>query len=281
VWSISRVGDREAIRSLVDGYRSDPDHAWIAAALGEAMFPTETIPQGGAPLVVLLDRELADLPLAGLRTGDRYLVEHAPILEILAPELLFVPTADRAWGRVVAIGDAWYDLPAGRQEALAVAQQLGGQAYLGVLATPDAVATGGGAWLMHLAVHSGIAEGRAVFRLAGDALSSREIVDRQIAPRLAVIATCQSHVDDDPSTSLAAAFLAAGTTGVIAVKRTFHDQAGALLIRDFYSFGGADAPAGGLAEAQRAAIRAKRPPSEWARGSFFGVGGWIPTERRP
>jgi hypothetical protein len=68
---------------------------------------------------------------------------------------------------------------------------------------------------------------------------------------------------------------------VIAVKRTFHDQAGALLIRDFYRFGGADDPAGGLAEAQRAAIRAKRPPSEWAIVSFFGVGGWIPTERRP
>ncbi len=281
VWSISRVGYREAIQSLVDDYRNNPDEEPVAAALGEAMFPAETIPQGGAPLVVLLDRELADLPLAGLRSGGRYLVEYAPILEILAPDLLFVAKADRAWGRAVAIGDAAGDLPGAHREALAVAQRFAGPAHVRMEATRDAVLGGAGAWLIHLAVHSGIADGRAAFRLADGALSSYEIVGRQIAPRLAVIATCQSHVDDDPSTSLAAAFLAAGTTGVIAVKRRLDDKAGAQLILDFYRFGGADDPAASLARAQRAAIRTKRPPSEWAIVSFFGVGGWIPTERLP
>ncbi|HSK04007.1 MAG TPA: CHAT domain-containing protein, partial [Kofleriaceae bacterium] len=281
VWSISRVGDREAILMTVDEYRSDPDHEWIAAALGEAMFPADTIPKDGKPLVVLLGRELADIPLAGLRSGGRYLVEYAPIFEVLAPDQLFVPQADRAWGRAVAFGDSRYDLPAARREALAVAQAFAGQAYLGMEATPDAIAGGASAWLMHLAVHSQVAGGRAVFRLAGGELSAREIVEHRIAPRLAVIATCRSHVDDNPSASLAAAFLAAGTTGVIAVKRSLNDEAGARLIRDFYALGGAADPAASLARAQRAAIQAKRPPSEWAIVSFFGVGGWIPTERRP
>jgi tetratricopeptide (TPR) repeat protein len=281
VWSIARVGEREAIWALADAYRSNPDDERIAAVLGEAMFPADTIPRDGAPLAVLLDRELAGLPLAGLRSGGRYLVEHAPILEVLAPDLLFVPQADRAWGRAVAIGDASGDLPEAKREALAVAQTFAGQAHLGVHATRDAVLGGADAWLVHFAVHSGIVDGRAVFRLAGGPLSSHAIVEHRIAPRLAVIATCQSHIADDPTTSLAAAFLAAGTTGVIAVKRSLGDEVGARLIRDFYRFGGADDPAAGLARAQRAAIGAKRPPSEWAIVSFFGVGGWIPAERRP
>lgn len=281
VWSIARVGDREVIQARVDEYRSAPDNARIAAALGEAMFPPATIPRGGAPLVVLLDRELAEIPLAGLRAGGRYLVEYAPIFEVLSPDLLFVPRADRAWGRAVAIGDASGDLSEAHGEALAVAKRFAGQPHVRMGATRDAVLGGAGAWLMHLAVHSGIADERAAFRLADGALSSHEIVSRQIAPRLAVIATCRSHVDDNPSASLAAAFLAAGTTGVIAVKRSLDDKAGARLIRAFYRFGGAEDPAGALARAQRAEIRAKRPPSEWAIVSFFGVGGWIPTERLP
>jgi hypothetical protein len=106
-------------------------------------------------------------------------------------------------------------------------------------------------------------------------VSAIEIVNQRIAPRVAVIATCRSQVADDPATSLVAAFLAAGASGVVGVKRSLSDADGAFVMASFYAAGGGDEALEALAKAQRAAIAAKRAPSTWAAVSFFGVGGWI------
>ncbi|HEX8110992.1 MAG TPA: CHAT domain-containing protein, partial [Kofleriaceae bacterium] len=142
-------------------------------------------------------------------------------------------------------------------------------------ATRAAVAAGSDAFLLHVATHASQANGEAAFVLYDGVLPANEIVAQRIAPRLAVIATCRSQVDDDPAGSLVAAFLAAGAPGIIGVKRSLDDRDGAALMADLYRLQGAEDPVRALALAQRAAIAANRPPSAWATVSFFGVGGWV------
>lgn len=274
-WSVDRVGDRTAIVALVDAYRRLPDGAAAAEQLGAAMFPPATLPTAGAALVVLLDREFADVALAGLRVGGDFLVQHAPILELLAPALVFAPLPERRWEPPAVIGDAAGNLPSAAREVAAVAGVLEVEPHVGAGATRNALAAGGRARVLHVATHATLWSGGAALALSDGALTSREIVGRKIAPRLAVIATCQSQIDDDPATSLAAAFLAAGAGGVVGVKRSLGDRDGAELMLGFYRAGGAADPLHALAAAQRAAIADNRPPHAWATVSFFGVGGWL------
>jgi hypothetical protein len=277
-WSIDRVGDRESVVALVDAYRRSIDDPEAASQLGAAMFPLDSLPANGAPLVVLADRGLADVPLAGLRVGGRHLVEHAPILELLAPELLFIPVRERAWGPPVVLGDPGGDLTSAAVEIDAVARALAVEPKRGPGATSAALASGAVARVMHVAAHSTTGNGEAALVLSDGALSSLDIVHKRIAPRLAVIATCRSQVDDDPATSLVAAFLAAGAAGVVGVKSSLVDVDGAELIREFYRAGGADQPLHALAAAQRDAIARHRPPHAWATVSFFGTGVWITNQ---
>jgi CHAT domain-containing protein len=223
----------------------------------------------------MLDRELSDVALAGLRVAGRYLVEYAPIVEVLAPDLLFAPVPGRPWRPAIAVGDPRGDLLAAAREVRAAASMTGGRAYVGAEATRAAVVAGSDAFLLHVATHASQASGEAAFLLRDGALPTNEIVAQRIAPRLAVIATCRSQVDDDPAGSLVAAFLAAGAPGVIGVKRSLDDSDGAALMANLYRLHGAEDPVRALALAQRAAIAANRPPGAWATVSFFGVGGWV------
>jgi hypothetical protein len=274
-WSILRVGDRQVVRGWIDGLRGALDDSTTAGRLGDALFPAGTLPEADAPIVVMLDRELSDVALAGLRVAGKYLVEHAPIVEVLAPDLLFAPVPGRPWSSAIAIGDPRGDLAAAAREVRAAAAMTGGRAYVGAEATRAAVAVGGDAFLLHVATHTRHANGEAAFMLYDGALPANEIVAQRIAPRLAVIATCRSQVDDDPAGSLVAAFLAAGASGIIGVKRSLDDSDGAALMADLYRLHGAEDPVRALALAQRAAIAANRPPGAWATVSFFGVGGWV------
>lgn len=274
-WSITRVGDREAIRGWIDALRGAIGDRATAERLGDALFPTGTVPEGDVPIVVMLDRELSDVALAGLRVHGKYLVERAPIVEVLAPDLLFAPVPDRHWRPAIAVGDPLGDLPAAAREVRAAAGVTGGRAYVGAEATRAAVVAGSDAFVLHIATHARQASGEAAFVLRDGTLPANEIVAQRIAPRLAVIATCRSQVDDDPAGSLVAAFLAAGAPGIIGVKRSLDDSDGAALMADLYRLHGAEDPVRSLALAQRAAIAANRPPGAWATVSFFGVGGWV------
>jgi len=274
-WSITRVGDRKAIRGWIDALRGAIDDQASAGRLGDALFPTGTVPEGDVPIVVMLDRELSEVALAGLRVDGKYLVERAPIVEVLAPDLLFASVPGRHWRPAIAVGDPRGDLPAAAREVRAAAGMTGGRAYAGAEATRAAVVAGGDAFLLHIATHASQANGEAAFVLHDGALPANEIVAQRIAPRLAVIATCRSQVDDDPAGSLVAAFLAAGAPAIIGVKRSLDDSDGAALMADLYRLHGAEDPVRALALAQRAAIAANRPPGAWATVSFFGVGGWV------
>src|SRR5262249_6445316 len=149
-WSIARVADREEVRSWIDGLRRAMDDPAAASRLGDAMFPAGTLPEAGAPIVVMLDHELSDVALAGLRVAGRYLVEHAPIVEVLAPDLLFASLPGRPWRPAIAVGDPLGDLLAAAREVGAAASMTGGRAYVGAEATRAAVMAGSDAFLLHI-----------------------------------------------------------------------------------------------------------------------------------
>jgi len=279
-WVIETVGDRAQIAKLVDAYRRDPDAKAVAEQLGGALFPPATLPAHGRPLTVVLDSDLADVPLAGLRTGGRFLVEHAPIVELLVPELLFAEPTQRSWSPAVAIGDPDGSLPAASREVAMVARAISATPAIGAQATRAAVIAAASARTLHIATHSSVEAGRAAFVLHGGVVTAYDIVKERVAPRLAVIATCRSQVDDDPEESLVAAFLAAGSSGVVGVKRAINDADGERLIAEFYAAGGDTNPTDALAIAQRNAIHSGRPPHAWAAFSFFGSGEWLKPEVR-
>jgi len=276
-WSLTAVGTRDAVLALVDAYRRDVTDRDVATRLGEALFPAATLPRRG-PLVVLLDRPLADLAVSGLRTGGRYIVEHAPIVELLAPDLLR-PAPARAWTDAVVLGDPRGDLPGAAREVTEVAALLAVPPSLGRAATRDVVAGARHARILHIATHSAIEDGGGRLVLHGEALSSLELLRLAIAPRLAVVATCRSQTNADPTASIVAALLASGAVGVVGAKRSVDDDASRALILDFYRAGGARDPIVGLAAAQRAAIHAGRSPRDWASFSFFGTGGALESTK--
>jgi hypothetical protein len=272
VWTIRKVGERTQIRKLAEAYRVNPDDMQTASSLGAALFSMADIPTDGSPLVVLLDHDLAEIALAGLRLNNKYLVEQATLEEVLAPELLFQRASTHEWETSVVLGDPKGDLPAAASEARFVGKTLDVSPYLQTTATRAALMNSKHARVLHIAAHSRVDRGRAELTFSDGVVSTRDIVEGFIAPRLAVVASCNSDAGDDPMSSLVSAFLAAGTAAVIGSKRSIDDHDTELLIRDFYRAGGVDDPAGALATAQRLALARRAPPHTWSALSCFGTG---------
>ena len=277
--SVEQLGERKAIRDLVDVFLRNPEDQVIAGKLGERLFPVGTLPADDAILAVLLDQDVADLPLAGLRTGGHYLVERVALMEVFAPDQLFAAPSAHASVGGVAIGDPDGDLEAAAREVRAVAGALSIRPLVGVEATRAAVPEGAHLRVLHIATHSTIKDDLAGLVFHGETLTSHDILVRKIAPRLAVLASCRSQTNDQPMTSLVASFLAAGVSGVIGVKRSLDDGDGETLMLDFYGAGGPDDPARALARAQRKAIASGRRPLAWSTVSFFGGGEWLETSK--
>jgi hypothetical protein len=269
-WSVRRVGDRVAILVLVDDYERRPDDREVAARLGGALFPSESLPARDAPLVALLDDQLSGTLLAGLRVDGMYVIERNPIIEVPTPELLFEHPQSTPWTLPVVVGDPRGDLPGSSREADFVARALHVTALSHSNATRDALLASPHPRVLHIAAHSKVDDSRAAFVMADGIVTATQVLSAGLAPRLAVIATCRSQGGDDPMTSLVAAFLASGTVGVIGAKRALDDDAGELLLRDFYLAGGQNDPVQALALAQRSAIARSTPPHVWASLSYFG-----------
>lgn len=272
--TLRRLGDRDALLEATAAYLRDVDDARAAGSLGELLFPPATLVRATA-IAVVLDGRLGEIALPGLRSGGRYLIEQAALLEVLAPGMLDHELPDRAWTAPLALGDPRGDLPASAREAAMVAQVLFGRQALGASATRDVLAGARNARVLHVATHSETAAGVARLVLASESVTALELLEMQLAPRLAVIATCRSSASAKPNSSLVAALIAAGTPGVVGAKASLDDDASALLIGDFYRAGGADDPVAALAVAQRQAIAEGRPPRAWAAFAFFGTGGWL------
>ncbi|MFT3696262.1 MAG: CHAT domain-containing protein [Kofleriaceae bacterium] len=250
-------------------YREAPEDLDASSALGATLFTTSELGDDGHPLVVMSDSPLSDVQLAGLRLGGRFLIERTSIVEVLSPELLFTNEADAA-GSPLVLGDPTSDLRGGLDEAKLVASLVGVEPMLQSLATRRALLSIRRPSVLHVAAHSRVEHGRAEILLADGAMSSTELLNAAIAPRVAVIASCNSGRGDDPSVSLVAVFLANGSEAVIGAKRPLDDRESTGILVDFYRNNGVNKPAQALATAQRLAIRRGVAPHVWAALAVFG-----------
>jgi len=274
------VGDASAAQAWADALFADPGDRAAAQALGRMIVPAG--PASGM-LHVLAIGSLGKVPLAALRDDDGALViARRPLVKILALRATR-PEATGA-GPAIVLADPRGDLPGARMEGAVVARALGVSAQLSGAASPVAAtrsqlwATGDAA-LLHIAAHVG-ARGRwRALHLADGEVDPAEIVQRGLAPRLAVLAGCGSAaaMDEEGWGSIAAALLESGTAVVVATDRSVGDDAALAVMRGFYAQPDWRAdPARALARVQQALDTQTTSSDDvtrlraWAAFSVFG-----------
>lgn len=269
-WTVRRVGRRADVLGMILKLKELPDDPSASAALGKVLFADNEIPDAGTTMLVLLDGPLSGIELPALRVNDSFLIEKAVISEVLTPELLFRRAPEVGAAPDLILGDPTSDLDGGYEEAKFVGSIVGVEPKVRSSATKAALLTSGRSRLLHISAHSRIERGTAEFVLADGTVTSAELLQSAVSPTLAVIATCNSERGDDPTVSLAAAFLANGSVNVVGAKRPLADRYAAAILVDFYRNGGIDAPARALAIAQRLAIRRGVSPRVWGGLAVFG-----------
>lgn len=269
-------GDVAEVRRWSGRLMADPGDPVAIRALSQVLVPEGSLPPPGAELLVAIDPILDGIPFALLEVEGkplvmRHSVLHVPSLNALAS---LSERNRESTGVPVVLGDPRGNLPASRREVLEVAAHLGSDPRVGVAADLQALAGARGARVLHLATHaSSGAAGPRLF-LADGELDGAEILERQLAPDLVVLASCSAAARRGLGTwgSLGATFLAAGSRNVLAALWPIEDEAARRFMLRFYLHGGAEDPARGLARAQREALAEGVPAAEWAPFVILGAG---------
>lgn len=262
------MGPAAPIERAAQALREDPNDAAAARLVGDAL-----IPPGADALDLLLVGPIARAPTAALRDARGLVVARRPLQRVLG--LLDDERAPATAGaaRVVGFAGQRGTAAAAEREAGEIAQQLAVVPALGAAATRDAI-IGGAPSVLHFAGHAHLVDGVPELELADGNLAADTIAAQQRAPRLVVLASCDSAAAQDEGGwgSLAAAFLHAGSERVIASDRRVDDVEAQALMRAFYEAGGVDDPARalGISQAARAAGLAAdaRPPAATTWAAF-------------
>lgn len=256
--------------AVIETWASDPDRDDLAEELGELLVPDQVV-AGREPLYIVASDRLASLPFPALRRSGRLLVDDRPLVRL--PGLAAFQCRSRAQepGPAVVVGDPTGDLPAARREAELAARRLNVPAHVGESATVARVRAARRASILHVAAHAESGGAGGVLPLWGGNLTSTDILEGGIAPRLVVLTGCGTSAsrDGDGLGSLSSAFLAAGSATVVATLRPVLDREAAELTDLFYEHGGAARPAHALAAAQRALARSSRT-HDWAHFAVWG-----------
>lgn len=251
------IGDASAVRQWAEELYADPGDKLAARALGRILVPPE---QSAETLDVLALGALGKVPLPALRDeAGQLIIARRPLARVLS--LRPGAPSPRSTEPPVIIADSAGDLFNAGLEGYSVASLLGpgaraSGAYVSTAATRAALWTASRAELLHVAGHAVEQGGWRALLLSDGTAAPDEIVQRRLAPRLAVLACSGSAAahDEEGWGSLAAALLEAGTSTVIAADRTLHDAVSLSLMRAFYAQAGwRTDPARALARAQRIA----------------------------
>jgi len=175
-------------------------------------------------------------------------------------------------GRTVVLADARGDLPAARLEAQEIARTLRTTAALGPDATTQALFAARPDDALHVAVHADVGATGGYLDLYDQPVSALEIGARGLGPSLVVLAACDSAIADaddvELATSLPTAFLASGSTQVVATLRPITDPGAREIIGQFYRRDGVGDPVRALARIQAALANSSNP--DWASFAVFG-----------
>ncbi len=235
-----------------------PSDSRRAEELGDRLIPPAAREPSSRPLYIVSSGKLAEQPFAALRPGGRYLVETRDMLRIPGLGALQCQSGPSPAQEVAFLGDSRGDLPKAREEVTTLAEQRGVRALVGESVTLEALQAARGASLLHVAVHGNPGEQGRVLRLADRDATAADILDRRIAPHVAVLsgsATAASR-DVEGWGALSSAFLAAGSRSVVATLQAVPDTVGLEVMQRFYAAGGEQRPAQALAAAQRGLLAA-------------------------
>jgi tetratricopeptide (TPR) repeat protein len=232
------VGDASLARKSAGALFADPGNQDAARALGRMI-----VPPGSADgtLHVLAIGALGKVPLAALRDDDGSpSIGRRPLMRVLG--LRASGPESRGTGPAIVIADPRGDLPSAAAEGSVVAEALGPGAQVSgssssFPATRDRLWAARDASLLHIAGHVGEVGRWRALRLADGDVGPSEMVQRRLAPRIAVLAGCGSGaaLDEEGWGSIAAALLESGTAVVIATDRTVDDAASLSVMRTFYA----------------------------------------------
>jgi tetratricopeptide (TPR) repeat protein len=269
------VGDASLVRKWAEDLFSDPDDKDAARALGHIVVPLDVmIDIAPETLDVLGVGVLGKVPLAALRDeAGAPIVGRRPLARVLS--LRPSPRRSVSPAAPVVIADPLGDLFGATLEGYFVASELGARAQLAggftsISATRAELWKASRSELLHFAGPNGEQGRWRTLRLQDGDVTPDEIVQRGLAPHLAVIAGGGSAVshDEEGWDSLAAALLEAGTSMVIATSRSLGDATLLSLMRAFYAQPDWHTdPVGALARMQAGMARATNPPMparEWA-----------------
>jgi tetratricopeptide (TPR) repeat protein len=273
---LERIGALDEIAELADRFAAAPADPALAGALGARLLPDDVVRATGQPLHVVLGEPLAGLPVEALRRDGRPLAAARPVVRLLRlPAGACAGGAAAAGGTAASagatvIGDAADDLPGARREADRIASLLGTTSRTGAAATSAALFAAGGDRVLHLAVHGELGAGGGALRLRDRTVPALEIAAARLGPPLVVVSASDPARRADPELagSLAAAFLAGGSSHVVAALHRGAAPDARELADRFYAAGAAGDPVGALVRIQ--AELAAGGSEGWSGLAVFG-----------
>jgi len=267
---LTRIGRVDEIKNLVDRFRGNPGDVAAASAVAALLLPDDVFRTTREALQVLIDGELAGLPVAALRRGGLPLVALRPIVRLLRlPETRCVHVTNS--GRATVLAYSPGDLPETQREAEQVSLLLHAIGDTGAAATKAVLLSASYDAVLHVATHGKVGMDAAALALADGDVSALEISARGIAPSLAVLSACDAAVSKDPELagSLVAGFLGAGSQHVVATLSGISDAGAPEIATRFYRAGGRADPVRALAKVQ--SELAKTSNVDWQRFAVFGL----------
>ncbi len=262
------LGAFATLRPLLDQFVTVPTRIEPGEALGAKILGDDTFRETAETLFVLLDGPLAGVPVAALRARGRTLVAMRPIVHVSRLSELGCVPALSGVRHAVILADARGDLPAARREATVAAANFGVRPVVGSAATRDALFAASGADILHIAVHASVGIEGGFLELYDQPVSALEIAAHGGGPQLVVLSASEAAADDGSGPSLATAFLASGSTQVIAPLHAVTDAGASEVISAFYRSGGVADPARSLAHIQ--AELANTANTDWPNFILFG-----------
>ena len=264
------LGVFAALKDRIERFTAAPTERALADDVGQLLTYEATFRATREPLRVVLDGPLSGLPVAALRRNGRPLIAARPIVRTTRVSESACAARPSQPRTPVILADAAGNLPDARAEARELATLLGTTSAVGAEATSTALFAAGRSSLLHVAVHADIDASGSYLALHDQKVHALDISARRLGPALVVLAACGSAMSDDPdlSGSLATAFLAGGSTQVLATLRPVSDLGARSLVSKFYLQGGATDPVHVLAKIQ--ASLADTDNSDWPNFAVFG-----------
>jgi CHAT domain-containing protein len=293
----SRFAPRREIRGAEPTSRRCTDSATADEAYAALLAPLREYVHN--PRLILVPHNVLHyVPFAALHdaTTDHYLIDDYTLSYVpLASALRFLRSKETpVKGAALILGNPDSALPAAgslhgaQQEAVTVAQRLGGTAILGAEARESLLySLGGNVDLVHIAAHALYDPVNPLFsRIAlapGDGQDGNVEVHEILSTldfsgvNLVVLSACETAVGErsagDEIVGMTRALLYAGTPGVISTLWNIDDASSARLMDEFYRrFAGGEAPADALRAAQLAIRRSSvyADPMYWAAFTLTG-----------